>query len=334
MTFAAVIFMVARSGLTNCVILGPLLVDILTNWPDQFYNFIRGGEPRPPRASQFKAKGSQVVRHPSGMSHAVMRWVTEDADVSEKDGRPVRRLYQKVADQIAEQIEAGTYAVGERLPAERELARDFGVSRPTAREAIIALELQGIVEVRIGSGVYVTAQPSTTRAQPDGSAGPFEIMEARRLIEGESAALAATVITDAQLTELEQIVADMEDENRRHVWGEAADRRFHMAIAHATQNSAMAAVVEQLWDMRDSSPLSQRLLKMVRQQGVQPVIDEHRAIVAALRMRDAKHARAAMRKHLARVIEGLLEATEVEEIEKARAQVQAQRSRYAFKGDV
>jgi GntR family transcriptional repressor for pyruvate dehydrogenase complex len=118
------------------------------------------------------------------------------------------------------------------------------------------------------------------------------------------------------------------------VWGEAADRRFHCAIAQATQNSAMAAVVEQLWDMRESSPLSQRLLRMVRMKGVQPVIDEHRAILDALRERDPKAARAAMRKHLTRVIDNLLETTELEAIEQARAQVQAQRSRYGPKADV
>jgi GntR family transcriptional repressor for pyruvate dehydrogenase complex len=279
-------------------------------------------------------EGIPVVSKPALASVSAVRRPFEEAPMADRESRPVRRLYQKVADQLAEQIATERYKVGDRLPAERELARDFGVSRPTAREALIALELQGIVEVRVGSGVYVTARPSAAGAAPIAAAGPFEIMEARRLVEGESAALAAAVITDEQLAELAAIVADMEDENRRHVWGEAADRRFHCAIAQATQNSAMAAVVEQLWDMRESSPLSQRLLRMVRMKGVQPVIDEHRAILDALRKRDPKAARAAMRKHLTRVIDNLLETTELEAIEQARAQVQAQRSRYGPKADV
>ncbi len=254
--------------------------------------------------------------------------------MTDSDPRQERRLYRRVADQLAERIASGTYGLGDRLPAEREIAREFGISRPTAREAIIALELQRLVEVRIGSGVYVAARPSALDPPPTADVGPFEIMEARRLIEGESAALAATVITDEQLADLEKLVAAMEDENARNVWGESADRRFHIAIAEATQNSAMAAVVSQLWEMRERSPLSQRLLLMVRLKGVQPVIDEHRNIVNALRARDPKLARHAMRQHLARVIEGLLEATEFEEVEKARAQIEAKRSRFMAKANV
>ena len=247
--------------------------------------------------------------------------------MSDFPSRPAR-LYQQVADMLTRAILAGDLGPGDRLPAERELAQRYGVSRPTVREAIIALELAGHVEVRVGSGVYVVdaAQPLAVASEP--SAGPFEVLEARCLVEGEAAALAATLITDEELDELDRIIENMVSENRRGVAGELADQRFHLTIARATQNSALVAVVERLWELRNNSPVSVRLLDQVRAKGVRPIIEDHRAIVDALRARRPASARAAMRGHLTRVIDDLLDATEIEEIEAARADVRAKRARF------
>src|SRR5690348_1481108 len=102
-----------------------------------------------------------------------------------------RRLYEKIAQTIAADIASGKFAVGQRLPSERDLAQALDVSRPTVREAIIALELDGLVDVRMGSGVYVLHQRPPAGQAPDRDIGPFELLEARRAIEGESCALAA-----------------------------------------------------------------------------------------------------------------------------------------------
>lgn len=245
-----------------------------------------------------------------------------------------KRLYEQVADQLAERIAGGIYAVGERLPSERDLAAAFGVSRPTVREAVIALELDGLVEVKTGSGVYVTARFPKTGSPGVTDIGPFELLEARRGIEAEAAALAAQRITDTEITELEALVAEMESENKTDVvMSEDADRRFHMTIARATQNSAMVAIIEMLWDVRNRSPQSVRFLEHVRANGVKPIIDEHSAILDALRQRDPAKARAAMRQHLHSVMNGVLAATEVEAVEKARASVAAQRQRFAVASD-
>lgn len=241
-----------------------------------------------------------------------------------------QRLYERIAQKLASDISRGLYKVGQRLPSERELAQTFSVSRPTVREAIIALELDRLVEVRVGSGVYVinTEPPGGKAGATD--IGPFELFEARRCIEGEACALAATRIDDAQLAELNALLTEMRTENEHDVMlSEDADRRFHETIAAATQNSGMIAAVKMLWDARTRSPQSLSLSNKVRASGIKPRIDEHTAILKALRQRDPDAARAAMREHLTRVIEALLKATEVEELERARQQIAEQRKRYA-----
>src|SRR3954447_2366374 len=94
-----------------------------------------------------------------------------------------RRLYEQIAQKLARDIATGRYEVGQRLPSERELAQSFSVSRPTVREAIIALELDELVEVRTGSGVYVTNREPPTGQAGVKDIGPFELLEARRAIE-------------------------------------------------------------------------------------------------------------------------------------------------------
>src|ERR1700676_3411853 len=109
-----------------------------------------------------------------------------------------QRLYQQVAQQISDLIRSGELPGGERLPAERDLAKRLGVSRPTIREAMVALEIAGFVEVRTGSGVYVrAAEASETNhsadppARFDSGPGPFDLLAARLIIEPEIAGVAA-----------------------------------------------------------------------------------------------------------------------------------------------
>jgi len=240
-----------------------------------------------------------------------------------------RKLYQQVANTIMASILGGTYKPGQRLPSERDLAAAFKVSRPTIREAMIALEIKGLAESRHGSGIYVSDKPAPQVGAGDLDIGAFELTEARRLFEGEAAALAATTITDEQLQELEAIIAEMVDENARKQKGEIADRSFHVTIARATRNTAITTVIENLWDMRYKSPLCAYMLERARRVGVQPRISEHRKILAALRKHDSKGARKAMRDHLARVIDGLLAATESDAIEGARTKAVRNRHEYS-----
>lgn len=240
------------------------------------------------------------------------------------------RLYQQVAEQLAAAIAAGDYPPGTRLPAERKLAERFEVSRPTVREAIIALELAGCVEVKGGSGVYVVDAEAGSFKAADSDIGPFEILQARIMFEGEAAGLAARQMSDEEIAELEQILQEMIAENATDAQAEVADEKFHLHVARGTHNDAVVSVCEHLWQLRNSSTVSARILEKVRQAGSKPRIEEHLNILNAIKNRDADAARNAMRDHLSRVVQQLLDATEAEALEAARREVNAARERFAM----
>jgi GntR family transcriptional regulator, hexuronate regulon transcriptional repressor len=237
------------------------------------------------------------------------------------------RLYQELARKLMEALASERYAVGDRLPAERELAAEHDVSRPTVREAIIALEVQGLVEVRVGSGAYVKRLPGKAEV-PGFNITGFELTEARLLFEGEAAALAASQITDEELGVLERLVGDIARENQSAGGTEEADRAFHLAIARATRNTAVFETIEHLWDLRRTSPESALIHALARTANVKPVVDEHSAVLDALRAHDPHAARAAMRAHLSAVLDSLLFATEEKAVAAARHAVEAKRQRY------
>ena len=237
------------------------------------------------------------------------------------------RLYQELARKMMRAIDAGTYKVGERLPAERELAVEYDVSRPTVREAIISLEVQGLVEVRLGTSAYVRRKPSQ-QDQPGFNVTAFELTEARLCFEGEAAALAATHITDEELDELDVLVRRIDRENRSENGKEKADHEFHLLIARATRNAAVLHTIESLWRLRLTSPECTLLFERARDAHVKPVVAEHTAIVKALRSRNPAKAREAMRAHMNAVMESLLFVTEERAVEAARRALQQTKARF------
>ncbi|MEP4145615.1 MAG: FadR/GntR family transcriptional regulator [Halioglobus sp.] len=238
------------------------------------------------------------------------------------------RLYRQVVEQISQLIESGEYAVGSRLPAERELAERFNVSRPTVREAIIALEAIGKVAVKTGSGMYVTANAGLSG--PAGNISPFELLESRVVIEGEAAALAASLITEEQLEALEQALVKMGEENSFVGLGsDCADRQFHAIIAEATNNKMLQKLIQSLWDTQEALDHIRNAHHSVCLPAPEIRLQEHRAIVDALVRRDASGARMAMRKHFARGIEALHAATEEEAVAQVRKQLSLTRERFS-----
>ena len=224
------------------------------------------------------------------------------------------RLYRQIAGQIATLIDSGEFAAGSRLPPERELAVLLGVSRTSVREALISLEIAGRVEVRVGTGIFVRRQaphrgvvhaPGKGAAAPenghDAGPGPFELLAARRLIEGEIAALAARRIRPAEIAALRATIERMRAHGDDFEQRDAADRDFHMAIAEATGNGSFALVVLALWEQRRGE-LWTRIEEHFHTTALRAkTLSDHAAIVAALAAHDGEAARAAMHRHLARV---------------------------------
>ena len=191
-----------------------------------------------------------------------------------------RRLYRQIADQIRSLIRSGEFPAGARLPPERDLARQMGVSRPSVREALIALEVEGLVDVRIGSGIYVlgSSRGAKGRAEVEAASGPFELLRARAAIEEA----------------LELMQREMADGQQPL----GADRLFHLRIAEATGNGALVHIVRMLWEER-SGPLYKQLEDHYDSPQLwEAALAEHRAVLKAITLRDGAAARSAMQRHL------------------------------------
>jgi DNA-binding FadR family transcriptional regulator len=213
-----------------------------------------------------------------------------------------RRLYRQIAEQLRTLISSGEFAPGCRLPAERDLAKQLAVSRPSVREALIALEVEGWVEVRTGSGVYVL-----DRSAPGGHAdvkvpasewGPLELIRARRVIEGEIASLAATQASPRHIAALGAAIDFMQQDTARGVAPLAGDRAFHTAVAEACDNVVLLETVMTFWDAR-RGPLFERLGDHFESvPSWRMAIAEHQAVFEAIQAHDAPAARSAMQQHL------------------------------------
>nr|WP_209349388.1 FadR/GntR family transcriptional regulator [Pontixanthobacter sp. CEM42] len=237
-----------------------------------------------------------------------------------------KRLFQSVAEQISTLIDEGAYPPGTRLPGERELAEKLGVSRVTIREAEIALQAIGRLEIKTGSGVYVSeTKPELGEALPSASA--FEVTEARLLVESEAAALAAHNITDESVLRLGQLINQMrtgsEDEANE------ADEEFHLTIAEASNNVAMVHTIKSLWRMREELPEVKATYAAVCVHDAESRTEEHKAVFDALKARDPAGARAAMREHFHRLIDNMLDATERQALEEVQQRASASRERFA-----
>ncbi|KQW39014.1 FadR/GntR family transcriptional regulator [Rhizobacter sp. Root404] len=209
-----------------------------------------------------------------------------------------RRLYRQIADQLRGLLERGEYAVGSRLPPERDLALQLGVSRPSVREALIALEVEGLVEVRMGSGIYVLPPDDAPRTHHVGAEGPLETIRARQVIESGLAAHAAQHMKKAQIAGLRNAVALMQQELDSGLLAWQGDRLFHARIAEASENSVLVRIVGELHDERHN-PLAEQLISHFEtERSWRAAIDEHLAVIDAIASRSPEAARSAMATHL------------------------------------
>ena len=222
------------------------------------------------------------------------------------DVKPVSRksVYEDIVSQIRAMIDRGELAVGDKLPPERRLAEMFSVSRNTVREAIRALAEQGLVESRQGAGTFVS-QADHGRDFADTFAGAIlrgqpelrEIFEIRKIMEPEIAGMAARNASPGDITRLEALLAEQERAVSR---GESAGRHdieLHTALAEASGNSVMRAMVRTLHDELYES----RVVGLQSPARQQASLAAHRAIVQAVRHGHVLQAEKAMREHLEEV---------------------------------
>jgi len=238
------------------------------------------------------------------------------------------RIYRQIADQLKTLIDNKEFPPGSRLPAERELASLLQVSRASVREALIALEVIGLVDVRVGNGVIVRqppAQPAAPSQEPVMSqAGrnqwadvddelnieldftaelpPFSLLQTRRLIEPETAALAARNATDEELAAIRQAYEQNCYDNRNGSVTHPGDRLFHIRIAQASGNPAYAFIIGHLLGHRYGTMFRSLQLHYTPQDMPHRSEIEHLAILNALEARDSRAAKKAMKEHLDAVI--------------------------------
>jgi len=233
-----------------------------------------------------------------------------------------QRLYRQIAEQLRAGMLSGEFAVGSRLPAERDLSKQLSVSRSSVREALIALEVEGWVEVRTGSGIYVldrsninainkiAAQAINTSANGINESenallsenkaewGPLELIRARRVVEGETAAIAALQAKRKDIDAMGKALRMMQTEAADGVLPLDGDRAFHTAIVQASGNEVLIDTVQSFWDSR-RGPIFERLVGYFETlQSWQAAIAEHSAILEAIQAHDAAAARTAMHAHM------------------------------------
>lgn len=218
-----------------------------------------------------------------------------------------QRLYQLVARQLEDMIRDGKIERGARLPSERDLSIQLKVSRPTVREAMIALEVAGLIEINPGSGIYVRQdlspadlQAAHWKTETQAAPGPFEVLSARLLIEPQVAGEAATHASDDDLAALHASVQGMRGVTD-YITGLENDRYFHFLVARASQNMMLARTVEELWTHM-FSPIFTAMSSYTGLSDTREMdVRDHSEIVAQIEARSAGGARKAMRRHLLNV---------------------------------
>ncbi|WP_181701515.1 GntR family transcriptional regulator [Chthonobacter albigriseus] len=211
-----------------------------------------------------------------------------------------RRLYRQVADQLRALIESGEFAPGARLPSERDLAEQLGLSRPTVREALIALEVEGLITIRVGAGIFVKVRPQPVPRIREAIEGPFELLRARAFIEGAVAAEAARLAGPDDVEALDDVLDRMEHSAHPSAETLSLDRAFHTTVAGILGNAVMVRFIGELFDQRINPYFARLSSYFENPETWRAALLEHRAVRDAIAAGDEVAARSAMRFHLER----------------------------------
>ena len=230
------------------------------------------------------------------------------------------RLYQGIGNELKLLLKSGIYKIGDRLPPERDIAETFSVSRTVVREALIMLELENLIEVKKGSGVYVINYPEEVLSEKnrkieEDDFGPFELLQARQLIESNIAAFAASQIVKSDIIELRAILKkERHTLEQNKLYDYTADEMFHITIARATKNSILERILEDLWYKRSSSKMWDKLQSRITDHSYRKKwLYDHEKILQALQLKNAIAARHAMWQHLENVKQTLMTVSDSED---------------------
>ncbi|RWR02373.1 GntR family transcriptional regulator [[Pantoea] beijingensis] len=218
----------------------------------------------------------------------------------------VERLYRQISNLLIGCIKQGQFPAGAMLPPERELAKQLGVSRSSIREALIALEITGWVEIRTGNGVYVSNPiPKSIEASSEDEFSLKDLIKARQVFEAMTAEMAARNATDEQRIELREITQDLiqlhiNDEKFLH-----EDKRFHLLISEMSGNEVLRDMMEHLWNKRKSSRFVRLESHYAETDFPLEMNRDHENIAQAIIDRDPQRARTCMELHLQHVYDRL-----------------------------
>jgi len=236
------------------------------------------------------------------------------------DKAATKRRYFEIGLQIEELLHTGVFKAGQRLPSERELSERLDTSRATIREAIIMLELKGLVVVKQGAGIYFIDSPDELDQRnfiPISDVGPFELLQARQILESSIAAFAASQIKFNELRELKSVLRQQENEiNGDSEKFESLDQEFHRLIAESTQNRVLIKQASDLWNLvRTKNPLWKELNhKYLHEEKLQTTwIQDHKRILMALQKKSPESARQAVWQHIENSKQELLKLADIDD---------------------
>lgn len=215
-----------------------------------------------------------------------------------------RKIYEQIVDQVGQLVAEGQLKPGDRLPSERELVERFKVSRASIREAISALEMLGLIEVRSGEGTYIRKVNIESVVTPLAwmmfieTNSDLELYEARKILEVQAAGLAAERANEDEIQDLFEALEIMRIDLENQRLGEDADLQFHYAVARATHNKILIRLMNTLSDTMQKTLKSSRSRLYEHGGTPEKLYREHRDIYEAIKNHDSKNAQKLMLKHL------------------------------------
>ncbi len=213
------------------------------------------------------------------------------------------KVYEQVIEQIKGMIADGTLKKGDKLPSERELVEQLQVSRTSIREALRAMEIIGLIECKQGGGNFVREDFKNNLFEPLSimfmleKGNPMEIIEVRRIIEVETAALAAERITQEELDSLEKIVEQLK-QSMNEDDAVKIDKRFHYEIAQASKNKLIITLLNAISSLIDAYIKDARMKILLEEENRTLLSSQHEKVYLALKRHDIAGAVTAMRQHL------------------------------------